>query len=66
MVLKRIGLFVLSLIIGAILTALIVIYLLDTSLEEYGGLYFFLTAFFFAAAVGIWLDKFMGTELLPE
>ncbi|MDX1663148.1 MAG: hypothetical protein R3272_05095 [Candidatus Promineifilaceae bacterium] len=66
MLIRRIALFILSLAIGAILTALIVMYLLDTSLEEYGGLYFFLTAFFLAAAIGIWLDKFMGTDLLPE
>ena len=66
MLVRRILLFVLSLIIGALITTGIVLFVLNTSLEEYGSLYFFLTAFFFAAAVGIWLDKFMDTELLPE
>lgn len=66
MLLKRLLLFAISLIIGAILTFLIITFVLGTTYGEYGFLYFFLTSFFFGAAVGIWLDKFMGTELLPE
>ena len=66
MLLKRILLIVISLVLGALITAGIVIFLLGTTLAEYGTLYFVLTAFFFAAALGIWLDKFMETNFLPE
>ena len=66
MLVKRLLLVAISLVVGAAVTFALVVFLLGTSVEEYGALYFFLTAFFFACALGIWLDKFMGTDLLPE
>ncbi len=73
MVLKRIGLIVISLIIGYAVTYLIVV-LLETSVEEFwmgpeepvSIPYFLLVGFFIALAASIWLDKFMGTEILPK
>lgn len=73
MVLKRIGLLVISLIIGYAVTYLIVV-LLGTSVEEFwmgpeepvSIPYFLLVGFFIALAASIWLDKFMGTEILPR
>lgn len=66
MIAKRIIVLVLSLVLGAVLTAVIVSLLLGTTIAEFGTLYFSLTSFFFGCAFGIWLDKFLGTELLPE
>jgi hypothetical protein len=73
MLVKRILLIVISLIIGYVTTYLITI-LLGTSVEEFwmGSEqpirfpYFILVGFFIALAVSIWLDKFMGTEILPK
>ena len=66
MLVKRILVIVISLIIGAVVTVAMIELVLDTTVAEYGTLYFVLTAFFLGAAVGIWLDKFLGTEFLPE
>lgn len=66
MLVKRLLLFVIALVLGAVITWLIVRFVLGTSVAEYGGLYFGLTSFFFGAFFGVWLDKFMGTGLLPE
>lgn len=66
MLVKRLLLFVISLAVGVAVTMGVVIFVLSTSVEEYGGFYFFMTTFFIACAVGIWLDKFMDTDLLPE
>ena len=66
MLVKRLLMFLISLILGGAVTWLIVRLVLGTTVAEYGGLYFFLTAFFFGAFFAIWLDLFMGTELLPE
>ena len=66
MLLKRILLVVISLVLGALITTAIVIYVLNTTVSEYGTFYFSMTAFFIACAIGIWLDKFMDTRLLPE
>jgi hypothetical protein len=63
---KRLLLIVIALVLGAGVTLLIVSFVLGTSVAEYGGLYFGLTSFFFGAFFGVWLDKFMGTRLLPE
>jgi hypothetical protein len=73
MLLKRIALVVISLVIGYALTFLIVL-LLGTSVEEFwmgpeqpvSIPYFILVGFFLALAASIWLDKFMGTEILPK
>ncbi|MFN2189249.1 MAG: hypothetical protein ACK2T3_10820 [Candidatus Promineifilaceae bacterium] len=73
MLLKRIGLVVISLVIGYAITFGIVL-LLGTSVEEFwmgpehpvSIPYFLLVGFFIALAASIWLDKFMGTEILPK
>ncbi len=73
MLVKRILLVVISLFIGYVATYLITL-LLGTSVEEFWmGTespipfpYFILVGFFIAIAAGIWLDKFMGTEILPK
>ena len=73
MLLKRILLIVISLVIGYVATYLITL-LLGTSVQEFwlgseepvAFPYFLLVGFFIAVAVGIWLDKFMGTEILPK
>ncbi len=73
MLVKRILLVVISFIIGYVATYLITL-LLGTSVEEFWmGTespipfpYFILVGFFIAIAAGIWLDKFMGTEILPK
>jgi len=73
MLLKRLSLVVISLIIGYAITFLIVV-LLGTSVEEFwmgpeepvSIPYFLLVGFFIALAASIWLDKFMGTEILPK
>ena len=73
MLLKRIGLVIISLVIGYAITFLIVV-LLGTSVEEFwmgpeepvSIPYFLLVGFFLALAAAIWLDKFMGTEILPK
>ncbi|HZD09932.1 MAG TPA: hypothetical protein VE553_01220 [Candidatus Binatia bacterium] len=66
MLVKRIAVIVISLIVGAAVATALIIFVLGTTIAEYGTLYFVLTSFFLAAAVGIWLDKFLGTEFLPE
>ena len=73
MVLKRIALVIISLVIGYAVTFLIVL-LLGTSVEEFwmgpeepvSIPYFLLVGFFIALAAAVWLDKFMGTEILPK
>ena len=68
MLVKRLLLVVLSLAIGFGLTYLAVVapFIADTNLEEYGFIYTFFTTLSLAIAVGIWLDKYMGTEILPK
>lgn len=66
MLVKRILVIVVSLIVGAIVTVGLVRFALGTTVAEYGTLYFVLTAFFLGCALAIWLDKFLGTEFLPE
>jgi hypothetical protein len=71
---RRILLVVISLAIGYAVTFFIVTVLLDTTVaeiwlgpEEPANIpYFLLVGFFIAVAVGIWLDKFMGTEILQK
>jgi hypothetical protein len=68
MLVKRLGLVVISLVVGFLLTWGIVVapFIADTTLEEYGFIYTFFTSLSLSIAVGIWLDKFMGTEILPK
>lgn len=65
MLAKRLILALISIVAGAAVTFAIV-YLIGTTPQEYGSTYFFFTALSLACAVGIWLDKFMGTEILPK
>ncbi len=65
MLLRRLLLAVISLAVGTGATILITI-LVGTTPAEYGPTYTFFTALALAVAVGIWLDKFMGTNILPK
>ncbi|MEM7118565.1 MAG: hypothetical protein AAF614_39465 [Chloroflexota bacterium] len=65
MLVKRLILAVISLVFGYGVTFLLTI-AMSTTIAEYGGIYTFFTALSLACALGIWLDKFMGTELLPK
>ena len=73
MLAKKILLVVISLVIGYAATYLITI-LVGTSVEEFwmGSEqplpfpYFILVGFFIALAAAIWLDKLMGTKILPK
>lgn len=68
MLVKRLLVLAISLAIGFVLTVAVVYapFIADTTLEEYGVYYTFFTALAFGCAVAIWLDKFMGTEMLPK
>ncbi|MGD2078389.1 MAG: hypothetical protein PVH18_08400 [Chloroflexota bacterium] len=73
MLVKRILLVVISLVIGYATTYLITLLLGTTVAEFWTGPeqpvaipYFILVGFFIAVGVGIWLDKFMKTEILPK
>jgi len=65
MLIKRLLLFIISLTIGFFITWGIVIFI-GTNLAQYGPYYTFFTALAIGCAVGVWLDKFMGTKLLPK
>lgn len=74
MLVKRLLLVALSLAIGYAVTYFIVVFVLQTTVAEFwvgpeqpvNIPYFILTGLFIALGVGIWLDKFMGTEILPK
>ena len=66
MFVKRLILVLISLAVGVATTYGSVVFILDTIPSWYGGMYFFLTVMFIAIALGIWLDKFMGTEILSD
>jgi len=65
MLVKRLGIMVVSFAIGFLLTWGIVV-AIGTTIGEYGGIYTFFTALTIGCAIGIWLDKFLGTEMLPK
>lgn len=65
MLVKRLGVMVVSFIIGFLVTWGVVI-LIGTTIGEYGGIYTFFTSLTIGCAVGIWLDKLAGTGMLPE
>ncbi len=65
MLIKRLILAVISIAFGVIVTIGITLFI-QTTPAEYGFLYFTFTALALAIALGIWLDKFMGTGLLPK
>ena len=67
MLIKRLLLVVISLAIGYVVTwAIIVSPFVESNLQIYGPWYTFFTALAIGCAVGVWLDKFMGTKLLPK
>ena len=66
MLAKRIGLIVGSFIVGAVLTWAICVFLLGTTLAEFGTFYTVMTSLSFGIAIALILDKFAGTELLPK
>ncbi len=65
MLVKRILLVLICLIFGVAVTTAVTI-LVGTTPAQYGTGYFTFTALSLAFALGFWLDKFMGTELLPK
>lgn len=65
MLVKRILLAVVSLAVGVGVTVAVTL-LVGTTPAEYGAIYFIFTALSLAIALGVWLDKFMGTEILPK
>ncbi len=65
MLIKRLILIVISLAIGYVLT-LGIVRLIDTVPQQYGIWYIGFTALALGCAIGVWLDKFMGTEILPK
>ncbi|MFZ0544405.1 MAG: hypothetical protein WAM60_03140 [Candidatus Promineifilaceae bacterium] len=74
MLIKRLLLAVISFALGYGITYLIVTFVLQTSVAEFWEgpespvhiPYFILTGIFIGLAIGVWLDKFMGTEILPK
>lgn len=65
MLAKRVFLAVISVAIGVLVTFGITA-VIGTTPDEYGAAYFTFTALSLAVALGIWLDKFMATEILPK
>jgi hypothetical protein len=65
MLVKRLLLAIVSIAFGIIVTTGITI-LIGTTPAEYGFLYFTFTALALAVALAVWLDRFMGTEILPK
>jgi hypothetical protein len=65
MLVKRLILIVISLVLGYVLTFGVITFFGET-LNKFGPWYTGFTTFALACAVGIWLDKFMGTEILPK
>jgi len=65
MLVKRLILAAISIAFGAIVTILITSFL-GTTPGEFGGVYFSFTALALAIALGVWLDKFMKTDILPK
>ncbi|MBE2220847.1 MAG: hypothetical protein IAF02_04870 [Anaerolineae bacterium] len=65
MLIKRLILAVISIVFGVAATFLIMM-AIGTDYLTYGFGYTFFTSLALACFLGIWLDKFMGTKLLPE
>ncbi len=62
---KRLLLAIIAFAIGFGVT-FVIVKLIGTNLEEFGIWYTSFTSLAIACAVGVWLDKFMGTNLMPE
>lgn len=65
MLIRRLILAIISIAFGIVVTIGITI-LIGTTPAEYGMIYFTLTSLALAVALGVWLDKFMLTKLLPK
>jgi len=65
MLVRRLLLVIISIAFGVIVTIAITL-LIGTTPAEYGSIYFIFTALALAFALGFWLDRFMGTKLLPK
>jgi len=65
MLVKRLILAVISIAFGVIVTIGITLFI-ETTPAEYGVIYFTLTVLSLAVALGVWLDRFMGTGLLTK
>ncbi len=70
MTVKRLGVLVASLVLGALATfvllQLIRLMQSNVTVAYYGYDYFALTSIFIGAAVLVWLDNFMKTGILPR
>jgi len=65
MLVKRLILTAVSIGFGVLATILIA-RLIGTTPSEYGLAYFTFTSLALAIALGVWLDKFMETNILPK
>ncbi|MCA9938474.1 MAG: hypothetical protein KC418_07530 [Anaerolineales bacterium] len=65
MLVKRLILAVISIAFGTLVT-MGVTFAIGTNPAEFGFVYFFFTSLALACALGIWLDKFMQTGILPK
>lgn len=65
MLVKRLILAVISFGVAFGITVLITM-LIGTTPAEFGAIYMIFTTIAIGLAIGIWLDKFMGTEILPR
>ncbi len=65
MLVKRLILAAISFGVGFGLTVLITM-LIGTTPAEYGPVYMFFTSLPLGLAIGIWLEKFMGTNFMPK
>lgn len=74
MLVKRLLLAFISLVLGYAITYFVVTVVLQTSVAEFWTgpelpvniPYFILTGIFIGLGIAVWLDKFMGTEILPK
>jgi hypothetical protein len=66
MLVKRLALVAISAVVGFAVTWLIIEFIAETNLEQFGIWYTGFTTLAIACAVGVWLDKFMGTGILPK
>ena len=70
LVIRRLILVVISIVLGFIITYFVVTLPrpigLDTTLDDYTYIYVFFTVGSLACGIGIWLDKFLKTNILPS
>ena len=66
MLVKRLILLVVSMAVGYGVTLGLTLLIDGMSIEKYGFYYTLFTTISFGLAVGIWLDKFMGTDILKK